>query len=177
MIKNFADHAANERTFLAWVRTAIAVMAFGFLIERFDLFLHAITPSSVGRNLSAAGERFANAARAGVHCSRRGHDYDRCCPAFRDCATDRQRGHSSRDGDPSGHCTGRAARAPWRQPMPISIPRGRRCVLGLLLKFEHELIDGLIWRRLNREVTRVLGMAPEIPLAYKLESRAFDLAT
>jgi putative membrane protein len=39
MIKNFSDHAANERTFLAWVRTAIAVMAFGFLVERFDLFL------------------------------------------------------------------------------------------------------------------------------------------
>ncbi|MEZ5535894.1 MAG: DUF202 domain-containing protein [Thiolinea sp.] len=29
MIKNFADHAANERTFLAWVRTAIAVVGFG----------------------------------------------------------------------------------------------------------------------------------------------------
>ena len=39
MIKNYSDHAANERTFLAWVRTAIAVMAFGFLVERFDLFL------------------------------------------------------------------------------------------------------------------------------------------
>jgi len=38
-IQNFSDHAANERTFLAWVRTAIAVMAFGFLVERFDLFL------------------------------------------------------------------------------------------------------------------------------------------
>jgi putative membrane protein len=31
MIRNFSDHSANERTFLAWVRTAIAVMAFGFL--------------------------------------------------------------------------------------------------------------------------------------------------
>ena len=41
MIRNFRDHAANERTFLAWVRTAIAVMAFGFLIERFDLMLRA----------------------------------------------------------------------------------------------------------------------------------------
>jgi putative membrane protein len=38
-IKNFSDHAANERTFLAWVRTAIAVMAFGFLVEKFGLFL------------------------------------------------------------------------------------------------------------------------------------------
>ena len=39
MIRNFGDHAANERTFLAWVRTSIAVIAFGFLVERFDLFL------------------------------------------------------------------------------------------------------------------------------------------
>lgn len=39
MIPRFTDHAANERTYLAWVRTAIAVMAFGFLVERFDLFL------------------------------------------------------------------------------------------------------------------------------------------
>lgn len=39
MIKNFSDHAANERTFLAWVRTGVAVIAFGFLVERFDLFL------------------------------------------------------------------------------------------------------------------------------------------
>ena len=36
MIRNFSDHSANERTFLAWVRTAIAVMAFGFLVEKFD---------------------------------------------------------------------------------------------------------------------------------------------
>jgi putative membrane protein len=39
MIKRYSDHAANERTFLAWVRTAIATMAFGFLVERFDLFI------------------------------------------------------------------------------------------------------------------------------------------
>ena len=31
MIERYSDHAANERTFLAWVRTAIAIMAFGFL--------------------------------------------------------------------------------------------------------------------------------------------------
>lgn len=56
MINHYGDHAANERTFLAWIRTAIAVMAFGFLIERFDLFLrfasrdmpHAIQPAHTG---------------------------------------------------------------------------------------------------------------------------------
>lgn len=39
MIPRFSDHSANERTYLAWVRTAISVMAFGFLLERFDIFL------------------------------------------------------------------------------------------------------------------------------------------
>ncbi len=45
-IRNFSDHAANERTFLAWVRTAIAVTAFGFLVERFDLVLAVMAPDS-----------------------------------------------------------------------------------------------------------------------------------
>jgi len=39
MIPHFSDHAANERTYLAWVRTALAVVGLGFLLERFDLFL------------------------------------------------------------------------------------------------------------------------------------------
>jgi putative membrane protein len=62
MIRNFSDHAANERTFLAWVRTAIAVMAFGFLVERFDLFLETVAPSLSGRMLSPVGQRFGNFA-------------------------------------------------------------------------------------------------------------------
>lgn len=48
MIQRFSDHAANERTFLAWVRTAIAVMAFGFLVERFDLFMDRTAPALGG---------------------------------------------------------------------------------------------------------------------------------
>lgn len=42
MIQKFAGHAANERTFLAWIRTAIAVMTFGFLVERFDLSVSSL---------------------------------------------------------------------------------------------------------------------------------------
>jgi putative membrane protein len=37
MIRGYDDHAANERTFLAWLRTSIAVIAFGFLIEKLNL--------------------------------------------------------------------------------------------------------------------------------------------
>jgi putative membrane protein len=35
-------HQANERTLLAWVRTGIALMAFGFAIARFGLFLRQV---------------------------------------------------------------------------------------------------------------------------------------
>jgi putative membrane protein len=62
MIHGYTDHSANERTFLAWVRTAIAVMAFGFLVERFDLFLEIAAPSLAGRAISVPGHRFGNIA-------------------------------------------------------------------------------------------------------------------
>jgi putative membrane protein len=39
MIPQYSDHAANERTFLAWVRTGIAIIALGFVIEKFYLVL------------------------------------------------------------------------------------------------------------------------------------------
>ncbi len=42
MIRDYANHAANERTFLAWVRTGIAIIALGFVIEKFNLFLLTI---------------------------------------------------------------------------------------------------------------------------------------
>jgi inner membrane protein YidH len=62
MIRGYSDHAANERTFLAWVRTAIAIMAFGFLVEKFDLFLEVAAPSLSGRTMSLPGQRFGNLA-------------------------------------------------------------------------------------------------------------------
>jgi putative membrane protein len=62
MIKRYSDHAANERTFLAWVRTAIAVMAFGFVIERFDLFLQIAAPQLAQKQLSSHGQMLANLA-------------------------------------------------------------------------------------------------------------------
>jgi len=38
------DHLANERTFLAWTRTGVAIIVFGFAIGRFSIalqeFLH-----------------------------------------------------------------------------------------------------------------------------------------
>jgi len=39
---NRADHLANERTFLAWVRTNLGIMAFGFVVGRFSFFTQQI---------------------------------------------------------------------------------------------------------------------------------------
>lgn len=46
MIDHFTDHAANDRTFLAWVRTGIAVIAFGFVVEKFNLFVLVMAGSA-----------------------------------------------------------------------------------------------------------------------------------
>jgi putative membrane protein len=40
---NAGDHLANERTFLAWIRTSIGIMAFGFVVVKFSLFLKQIS--------------------------------------------------------------------------------------------------------------------------------------
>ena len=42
MIPSYTDHAANERTFLAWIRTGLTIMALGFVIERLDLLLASL---------------------------------------------------------------------------------------------------------------------------------------
>lgn len=45
MIPRYSDLAANERTYLAWMRTSLAIIAFGFLMERFDLVLRTFALS------------------------------------------------------------------------------------------------------------------------------------
>lgn len=58
MIRSYSDHAANERTLLAWVRTGTAVIAFGFVSEMLDSFVVTIASANsldVGRRLLIAG--------------------------------------------------------------------------------------------------------------------------
>ncbi len=47
-----SDYLAAERTFLAWIRTGLALMGFGFVVARFGLFLQALRmgqPSGLGQ--------------------------------------------------------------------------------------------------------------------------------
>jgi len=46
---NRADHLANERTFLAWIRTNLGIMAFGFVVGRFSFFMQQ-TASFLGES-------------------------------------------------------------------------------------------------------------------------------
>ena len=41
-ILNRRVHMANERTFLAWIRTSIGIMAFGFVVVKFAIFIKQI---------------------------------------------------------------------------------------------------------------------------------------
>ncbi len=40
--QHVTDHLANERTFLAWLRSGIATIAFGFVVARFGLLLREL---------------------------------------------------------------------------------------------------------------------------------------
>jgi len=42
-VRNRRVHMANERTFLAWIRTSIGIMAFGFVVEKFALFMKQLS--------------------------------------------------------------------------------------------------------------------------------------
>jgi putative membrane protein len=45
---------AAERTLMSWSRTGLTLMAFGFVLERFGLFMHVLRqdPEHAGRDLS-----------------------------------------------------------------------------------------------------------------------------
>ena len=48
------DHLANERTFLAWVRTGTAIVVFGFAIGRFSIAMRQLTALQ-GHTVQTAG--------------------------------------------------------------------------------------------------------------------------
>jgi putative membrane protein len=63
MITKYTDHAANERTFLAWIRTGLAVVAFGFFLVKLNVLVDAVGDGTLPRLAEDAGTFVANAAR------------------------------------------------------------------------------------------------------------------
>jgi len=56
---------AAERTLLAWVRTGIAIMAFGFVVARFGLFLRLL-PAQAGTAPAPGISPYLGAALVGL---------------------------------------------------------------------------------------------------------------
>jgi putative membrane protein len=57
------QYLANQRTFLSWVRTSIALIGLGFAIERFSLFLQQFrliaNPDTTGNAASATAHDYS----------------------------------------------------------------------------------------------------------------------
>jgi len=56
---NPSDHLANERTFLAWIRTGVAIMGFGFVVVKFALFIKQISIALEGKNNILPGKGYS----------------------------------------------------------------------------------------------------------------------
>src|SRR5271166_3476518 len=55
---SLADYLAAERTFLAWIRTGLALMGLGFVVARFGLFLQSLALAQTRLPLQQSGWSF-----------------------------------------------------------------------------------------------------------------------
>jgi putative membrane protein len=53
-----SDYLAAERTFLAWIRTGLALMGLGFVVARFGLFLQTLASAASDPAYHAYGPSF-----------------------------------------------------------------------------------------------------------------------
>jgi len=70
MIANYTNHAANERTFLAWIRTGLAVAAFGFFLIKLNIFVDPVGGGSIphlpAEAAGAVATRYAGLATVAI---------------------------------------------------------------------------------------------------------------
>ncbi|MBW4597236.1 MAG: DUF202 domain-containing protein [Brasilonema angustatum HA4187-MV1] len=60
------EHQANERTFLAWLRTSISLIGFGFAIARFGLFIRQLNFSLTQQQHEPAPHPFFTSENLGI---------------------------------------------------------------------------------------------------------------
>jgi putative membrane protein len=59
---SLSDYLAAERTLLAWIRTGLALMGFGFVVARFGLFLQELEIAKI----AAPARSFGFSLRLGI---------------------------------------------------------------------------------------------------------------
>jgi putative membrane protein len=57
---------ANERTLLAWIRTGVALLTFGFVIEKIGVWLRALSGAGDASALQSTGTAWLGAAFAAI---------------------------------------------------------------------------------------------------------------
>lgn len=55
-VNRATEHLANERTFLAWIRTSVAVVSFGFVTGKLNVMLPSLTGQTAVTN--GVGHKF-----------------------------------------------------------------------------------------------------------------------
>ena len=93
--KKATEHLANERTFLAWVRTSIAIIGVGFVVARFGLWLERMPGASplphagkpgwsmpIGAGIMAVGALLSALAAWHYHRVSREIEQGKVLPAF-----------------------------------------------------------------------------------------------
>lgn len=60
------EHQANERTFLAWLRTSISLIGFGFAIARFGLFIRQLNFTLTQQQQETVPHRFFSSENLGI---------------------------------------------------------------------------------------------------------------
>jgi putative membrane protein len=70
MIANYTNHAANERTFLAWIRSGLAVAAFGFFLIKLNVFVDVVSGGSIrhlpAKHAGAVATRYTGLAMVAI---------------------------------------------------------------------------------------------------------------
>lgn len=61
--KKISDHLSNERTLLAWVRTSVGIMAFGFVVVEFSLFTKEM---NVALEIEVQGNHYSYSGPIGI---------------------------------------------------------------------------------------------------------------
>jgi putative membrane protein len=60
-----SDRLANERTFLAWIRTSVGLMGFGFVVVKFSIFVKQIS-IDMGRPVPVTSHGYSSTMGIGL---------------------------------------------------------------------------------------------------------------